>query len=141
MATVPYTAAYDSDYEAEAPQQRYLGEHVFLWVAWALAAAFWGASMTTFVGILRAVFEPTPGVAGGADAGGVAWLLVDVIGGLVVLGLALAFGSYVVARRNRGLDPVTEAGTAALYDAIERQGGEDMTSRSPESERAARDFR
>ncbi|MDB5446385.1 MAG: hypothetical protein JWQ97_1702, partial [Phenylobacterium sp.] len=111
MATAAYhSAAYASGHDADAPRERYLGEHIFLWVAWAFAAAFWGATMTTFIGILRAVWQPAPGMAGGADAGGVALLLIDVVGGLVVLGLAMAYGSYMVARRNRRLDPVTEAG-------------------------------
>jgi hypothetical protein len=125
----------------DVPRDRSVGEHAFIWLAWAVAAIFWGATMTTFMGILHAVSQPTPGLAGGADAGGIGFLLMDVVGGLVLLGAALAFGSWMTASRNRRLDPATEAATAALYDQVERQGGDDMTTRSPESERRHRDLR
>jgi hypothetical protein len=123
MPAAPYDQTEPAG-DAEATRERSLGEHIFIWTAWALAAAFWGATMTAFAGILRAITEPSSGVAGRADAGGVAWVLIDVVGGLLILGLALAYGSAIVARRNRRLDSVTEAGTAALYDRIERFGGE-----------------
>jgi hypothetical protein len=133
-----------STYEAaapDAPRQRSLGEHVFIWIAWALAAVFWGATMTAFVGILRAVLQPSGAPGGGAaDAGGIAWLLIDVVGGLILLGLGLAYGSAMVARRNRRLDPVTEAATAALYDQIEAQGGEDGLDHAADSQRRRDDF-
>lgn len=118
---------------ADALRERSVGEHIFIWIGWALAAAFWGATMTTFFGIIRAVQQPTPGAMGATDAGGVGFLLMDVVGGLVVLGLAIAFGMFQFARRNRSLDPVTEASTARLYDIVERNGGEDLTTRSPEA--------
>ena len=124
----------------DAPSQRSLGEHVFIWIAWAMAAAFWGATTTTFLGILRAVSQPSPAGTGGADFGGIAWLLIDVVGGLLLLGLALAYGSAMYARRSLRLDPVSEAATAALYDRIERQGGEDMTDQPLESDPRVRDF-
>src|SRR5438270_13701375 len=99
MATAPYderTAGYAAPEEA---RERSVGEHIFIWIAWALAAVFWGATMTTFMGIVEAVSQPSPGVSGGADAGGVGFLLMDVIGGLLLLGLAMAYGSWMYARR------------------------------------------
>ena len=125
---------------ADAPRERSVGEHVFIWIAWALAAVFWGATMTTLFGILGAVSRGAPAASGGADVGGVAWLIIDVVGGLVLLGVVLAVGAWMSARRDRRLDPVGEAATAALYDAVERQGGEDMTSESPDLRRGDRRF-
>jgi hypothetical protein len=111
----------------------HLGSTLFLWVAWALAAAFWAATATTAMGILQAAASPTPAPAGGADAGGVGWALIDVVGGMIVLGLAIAYGMYRYATRDKRLDPVTEASTAALYNNIERRGGDDESARSPEA--------
>jgi hypothetical protein len=127
-----------SEHGAEAPRGRSLGEHVFIWVAWAAAAVFWGATLTTLVGIVRAIGQTPATAAGGADFGGVAWLIIDVVFGVVLLGAALAFASWMYARRDRRLDPAGEAATARLYDAVERQGGEDMTSRSPDLPRTDR---
>jgi hypothetical protein len=141
MPAASYDARNETYATSEEARERSVGEHIFIWIAWALAAAFWGATTTVFIGILRAVSTPTPGVSGGADAGGIGFLLMDVVGGLVLLGAVLAYGSWMYAKRNRRLDPVTEAGTAALYDSIERQGGEDMTSRSPDRARRDADFR
>lgn len=121
-----------------APRDRSVGEHIFIWLAWAVAAAFWGATMTTLFGILEAISHGAPATQGGADFGGIAWLIIDVIGGLVLLGAALAYGSWMYARRDRRLDPAGEAATADLYDAVERQGGDDMTSRSPDRGRSER---
>ena len=123
---------------ADTPRERSVGEHFFIWIAWALAAAFWGAAMTTFFGILDAVSRGPPATVGGGDFGGVAWLIIDVVAGLVLLGAVLAVGAGMSARRNRRLDPAGEAATAALYDDIERQGGEDMTSQSPDDRRTDR---
>jgi hypothetical protein len=119
------------DDTAEAARERSVGENIFIWIAWALAAAFWGATLTTFFGILRSVATPTPGVMGGDNAGGVGYVLMDVVGGMVLLGLAIALGSVMVARRNRRLDRLTEAGTAALYDKSDREVGEDTTGAAP----------
>ena len=139
MATLSYTDR-STPYAQARAQTDYLphntGSTIFLWIAWALAAAFWAATFSTALGILEAVSHPTAtsGV-GGADAGGVGFALMDVVGGVVILGLAIAYGLYRYSTRDKRLDPVTEATTAALYDTIERQGGEDMTSRSPEARR------
>jgi hypothetical protein len=112
---------------ADAARERSVGEHIFIWIAWALAAAFWGATLATFIGILRGITTP-----------GVGYLLVVVVGGLVLLGLAMALGSFMVARRNRRLDPVTEAGTAALYDQADRQISEEMAGAAPKPGGATR---
>jgi hypothetical protein len=116
-----------------APQARSLGEHIFIWVAWALAAAFWGASLTAMGGILQALATPTPG---GGDFAGVARLLAEAAAGVVLLGAAMAYGSRIYARRNRPLDSARDVATAALYDPIERQGGAEWTGRA----RAERDL-
>ena len=34
----------------------YAGEQVFIWLAWALAFAFWAFAMSSFFGILKAIF-------------------------------------------------------------------------------------
>lgn len=135
--TTTYDELQPAADRAHARRERSVGEHIFIWIAWALAAAFWGVTMTTLFGILGSISSGAP-VAGGADFGGVAWLIIDVIGGLVLLGAILAVGAWMSARRDRRLDPVGEAATAALYDAVERQGGEDMTSRSPDHRRTDR---
>lgn len=114
---------------------RDMGATVFIWVAWAAAAIFWGVLLTTGFGILSALGHPAangPG-PGEADMGGVGWMTINFIGGIIVLGGALAWGMYRYASRDRMMDPVTEVATHALYDTIERQGGDDMTSRSPEA--------
>ena len=143
MATGPYDDAYRAEgrRELDAPRERSVGELVFIWIAWALAAAFWGMTMTTIMGIVRSVMAPGPGVTGNADAGGIAWVLIDVVGGLVLLGLAMAYGAWMFAHRNRALDPVGEAATAELYDRSERREAEQTLRRSPERERLERDLR
>jgi hypothetical protein len=139
MAGAPYEerSAFRDRPLDDAPRERSLGEHVFIWIAWALAAAFWGAVLTTGVGIVRSVSQPSPAV-GGVEAGGIGYLLLAVVGGMLLLGLAMAYGSWMFARRNRRLDPVTEAATAELYDRAGRPGGEGATSRSPDLARKAR---
>ena len=114
--------------------ERYLGETIFLWLAWSLAFIFWAFFMSTFFGIFHALSAGAPGgIVGGADAGGVAFLMMDVIGGVLVLGAALAWGEYWTYKRDRRLDPATEASTATLYDAVERHGGDYLATRSPEA--------
>ena len=97
-------------------------------------AAIWAFGLTAFFGILQAVNNPA--LARGeaqADAGGVSWMLINVIGGLVVLGLAIAWGSWRWATRDKGKDAMTEAATHAEYDLIEAHGGDDEITRSPEA--------
>ena len=138
MASTTYDQGGFAAARDEAPRERSLGEHAFIWVAWALAAAFWGATLTTLFGIVESIAQGAPATRGGMDFGGLAFLLMDVVGGVIVLGAALAYASWMYARRNRRLDPVGEAATASLYDAVERQGGEDLTSRSPDQGRSDR---
>lgn len=112
------------------------GGLIFLWTAWALAAAFWAVMLTTAAGILQAAGNPA--LARGeaqADAGGISWMLINVIGGLVVLGLAIAWGSYRWASRDKRKDAMTEAATHAEYDLIEANGGDDEITRSPQARR------
>ena len=116
---------HSSSFAAKPRRERNVAEHVFIWLAWALAAAFWVATLTTFGGILQSIVRTPPEVRGGVDFGGVAWLIIDVVGGIIVLGGALAYASLMYARRNRRLDPAGEVATASLYDAVERQGGEE----------------
>jgi hypothetical protein len=105
---------------------------IFLWLAWAAAAIFWGFMLTTGAGILAAGDNPAIGRPGGsADAGGIGWLLIDVIGGMVVLGLAIAWGMSRWASRDKRLDPLTEAATAVEYDMVDAAGGDDDVHRSP----------
>ena len=106
------------------------------WTSWTLAFAFWALTMSSFIGILKALGSGAPGgIQGGADAGGAGFMLMDVVGGLVGLGLLIAWGMARSASRDKRLDASTEASTAALYDHIERRGGDDMIDRSPEARR------
>jgi hypothetical protein len=110
------------------------GVTAFLWLAWAAVAIFWGFSLTTGFGILSALGHPAnsgPG-PGEADAGGVSWAMINLVG-VAILGAAMAYGAYRYATRDRGKDAMSEASTAALYDIVEAQGGEDLTTRSPEA--------
>jgi hypothetical protein len=137
--TTTYDSRYDSRaHEATAPVSAYrdpAGTAV-LWIGWALAFAFWVFAMSTFFGILEAIGRGGPGsIMGGIDAGGAGFLLMDVIGGVIVLGIALAWGMARWATRDKRQDAVTEAATAALYNEVERAGGDDMVSRSPEARR------
>ena len=107
---------------------------VFLWLAWAAAAVFWGFVLSTGVGILQSGSPEAAQPGGGADVGGVSWLVIDVIG-VVLLGLALAWGMARWAWRNKTKDPMTEAATRAEYDLIEAHGGDEEITRSPEARR------
>lgn len=150
MAGAPYsqtqsqvrTATYDdiSAYEAASEREEASYEstaggvagQTFLWLAWAAAAIFWGVILTTGLGILSAGDNPAisrPG--GGADAGGISWFLIAVVGGTVVLGLAIAWGAWRYATRDKSKDPMTEAATHAEYDMVEAAGGDDDIHRSP----------
>lgn len=127
MATSTYddaTLAYRADDATYVETHRYRdpGGVAFVWIAWALAFAFWAFTMSTFMGILTAFAQPDPArVQGGVDAGGAGWFLMEVVG-VIVLGAALAWGAARWATRDKRLDPVTEASTAALYDSA---GGAD----------------
>lgn len=137
MTTLPYDdhASIRREARAEASSRAETAPIgpglMFLFVAWLVAAAFWAASMIIDVGILQAAMRPAP-AGGGVDAAGIGYVLMD-IAGVVVLGVAIAYGLARSATRDRRKDAVTEASTAALYDQIERQGGEDLTTRSPDA--------
>ena len=135
----PETARYDNRRDIDVVERggyRDLGAQIFLWMAWTLAFAFWALTMSSFIGILKALGSGAPGgIQGGADAGGAGFMLMDVVGGLVGLGLLIAWGMARSASRDKRLDASTEASTAALYDHIERRGGDDMIDRSPEARR------
>lgn len=128
MASTPHDdAASYADRKAaaarddETPRVRSVGEHVFIWVAWALAAAFWGATLTTMTGILRAAGATVPTVSAPGAPGGLAYLAL-VVTAFVVMAAALAYASLRSATQP---ERVGERATATPYDTIERQGGED----------------
>lgn len=110
------------------------GAQIFIWIAWALAFAFWVFSMGIDVGIIHDIAQGGPGsFLGGVDAGGAQFFLLTVLG-VIALGIAIAYGAARWATRDRRMDPVTEASTAALYDSIEigrRGGGSSSAPRRP----------
>lgn len=123
MVTRSYDGSYTTDaYRADAAATeragyRDVGATIFLWVAWTLAFAFWAFSMSTFFGILQAIADHGPGgLIGGVDMGGGAYAVIDVLGGVIVLGLVLIYGMARYASRDKAMDPATEAATKDLYD-------------------------
>jgi hypothetical protein len=136
--TTPYAVHASADRRGATASrtQPVTGPTIFVWIAWALAAAFWALTMTTAAGILQATGNGAgPGPTGGAvDAGGAGWGLINVVG-VTILGLAIAYGAYRYATRDRKKDPMTEASTAALYDEIESGADDGMSDRSPEANR------
>ncbi|CAN7276769.1 hypothetical protein LJR225_001380 [Phenylobacterium sp. LjRoot225] len=144
MASTPNDAnprygdrAADAAREDEAPPSRSVGEHVFIWIAWALAAAFWGGSLTSTMGILQAAGQDSSTLSAPGAPGGSAFLVL-VVAAFVAMGVALAYGSLRSASRSAR---VGEGATAALYDSIERQGGEDSPRQSPDVTRANSEIR
>lgn len=134
MASTAYDRAHA---HAEDREARSVGEHIFIWIGWALAAAFWGGTLTTMVEIFRSAGRTVTTVSAPGAPGGMAYLAL-VVTAFVILALAIAYGAIRSAMSRPGSG---EAATAALYNTIERQGGEDMTSRSPDLARSDRDFR
>jgi hypothetical protein len=142
MAVRPYSDLDDAAYVSERQDDSYgettsggVAAKIFLWVAWALAAAFWAFSLTTGIGIINSIGPANGPGPGEADAGGVSWLLINFVGGVLILGGALAYGAYRYSTRNKGNDALTEAATHAEYDMIEANGGDDEVSTSPEAHR------
>jgi hypothetical protein len=123
----------------EAPHARSVGEHAFLWLAWALAAAFWGAALTTFVGILRAAGQAVATPAAPGAPGGMGYLAF-VIAAFAVVALALAYAS-LRSRSSGPLEARSRRATAQLYDASERQDDAATRGRGPDSTRRDADFR
>jgi hypothetical protein len=109
-----------------------VGAKIFLWVAWAAAAAFWAFMLTTGIGILNSTGPANGPGPGEVDAGGVGWGLMNVVG-VVILGLAIAFGAFRYFTRDKRNDALTEAATHAEYDMVEAAGGDDDIHRSPEA--------
>jgi hypothetical protein len=122
---------------AAVREERSVGEHIFIWIAWAVAAAFWGATLTTMVEIFRTAGQALPTVATAGAPGGLAYLIL-VMAAFLALALAMAYASIRSATSRSGAG---EAATAALYDSIERQDGEDVASRSADRRRQEGDFR
>jgi len=96
--------------EEGASHDRRIGEHIFIWCAWAVAAFFWGAYMTTLGHIVSAIATPTP------IAVGLGWWAYMAIAAFLALAAALAYGMFMSSHRDRRLDPAAEAQTARLYD-------------------------
>jgi len=119
--------AHLTESEAAGPQTKH--EHVgpglaFLWVAWAVTAAwFFPFALRTSVGILEATGRTDAMPGGAVDAGGMSLVMLEVVG-VVILGLALAYGAFRYATRNRALDPIGEAATKAQYDAPHAMGAD-----------------
>ena len=107
------------------------GERVFIWIAWVAAFAFWLFTMSSAVGILRDVFQPAAEQVPGGPGGGELGLILLTVIAFFVLGVAVLWASIRWATRDKSLDPVTEASTRALYNAVERAGGDDMVTRGP----------
>ncbi|MGA0604756.1 hypothetical protein ACO2Q0_02045 [Phenylobacterium sp. VNQ135] len=129
-----YDTGYERRHEVVETTSGGVGGKIFLWVAWALAAAFWAFTLTAGVGILNSMGSANGPGPGEVDAGGVGWGLMNVVG-VVVLGLALAYGAYRYFSRDKRTDALTEAATRAEYDMVEAAGGDDDISRSPDARR------
>lgn len=112
--------------EIDPNTSRNVAGKAFLWTAWALAAAFWTAVGTTAFKILGAADNPA---LNSGETGGFGWL---VIGGVALLGLAIAIGAFSFATRDRRKDPMTERATRAEYNAIEAAGGDDVDIPGPD---------
>jgi hypothetical protein len=138
MAETPQDGPKARAGERAAPRERSVGEHIFIWIAWALAAAFWGATLTTMVEIFRAAAHPTAAISASGAPGGSAYLVL-VVGAFLVMAVALAYAEIRAASSRPGAG--REAATATLYNSIERQGGDDFTSRAPDRRRADRELR
>jgi len=89
---------------------RRIGEHIFIWCAWAVAAFFWGAYMTTLSHIVGAIATPTP------IAVGLGWWAYLAIAAFLALAVAIAYGMFMSSRRDHRLDPAADAKTARLYE-------------------------
>lgn len=109
MSRVDRLSAHDARREDESHDRR-IGEHIFIWCAWAVAAFFWGAYMTTLGHIVAAIATPTP------IAVGLGWWAYMAIAGFLGLAAALVYGMFMSSHRDRRLDPAAEAKTAILYE-------------------------
>lgn len=141
MASGPYDARTASEVRTEAParRERSLGEHIFVWIAWALAAAFWGATMSGFLGILRSIGARVPTVSAPGAPGGMGYLALVVVA-FVVMGLVMLYAELRTARRDRFESP-GETGTAALYDGADRRAAAEFAPRPADRSRSDQDLR
>jgi len=117
-----YGGTYRDETYSEEGRSSYrdVGAQIFLWLAWAVAFAFWVFSMTIDAGIVRALAQGGHNtLAGGLDSSGSLYFLIGVFG-FFVLGVAIAYGAARWATRDKRLDPTTEAATAQIYDELER---------------------
>jgi hypothetical protein len=115
-----------------AVRQRNVGEHIFIWIAWAVAAVFWGGAMTAMVQIFRTAGQSVQGGAAPGAPGGMGYL-VFVIVAFLVMAFALVWAQFRAASRRS--DAPAEAATAALYNSIDRQVGEETAGRAPDRRR------
>ena len=124
MASGPYHDANSATYprDAEAPRERSVGEHIFIWVAWAAAAVFWSAALTSVVGILQAAAQVTPTVRSPGVPGGMPYLALVILAFLLVA-LSLLYAELRTAHASRRVDAAGEA-AAAFYSRVERETGE-----------------
>ena len=97
MASAPYdpdggTRPAGADRrDDETRRERSVGEHVFIWIAWALAAIFWGATATIFAGILHDAGQAVAAPSAAGAPGGMGYLALVVIA-FAAVSLALAYG-------------------------------------------------
>lgn len=115
-------AAHDDD----TWRSRNVGEHVFIWLAWAMAAAFWGATLTTMAGILGSAEGGAASIGAPSLSGGSAAFLLLVVMVFVALAAALAYASLRSATRAAG----SESATAAVYATIYPRDRENIADRS-----------
>jgi H+/Cl- antiporter ClcA len=130
MATYDGLDAHPGD--RRAARERSVGEHIFIWIAWAVAAAFWGLAMTTMVQIFRTVGQSVQGGGAPGAPGGIGYL-VFVIVAFLVMAFALVWAQVRTASRRS--DAPAEAAAAALYNSIDRQVGEATAGRTPDRRR------
>jgi hypothetical protein len=130
MAERPYGDASPESVriEAEASHERSLGEHIFIWIGWALAAAFWGATLTGGVGILRAAIGGAGTTISAPGAPGGMGFLALVVLAFLLVAVAMLYAQLCTARMGP-LESLSERRTAALYDRIEGQDDDNATIR------------
>ena len=123
MASAPHEqgpGTYPGD--DETPRERSVGEHVFIWIAWALAAIFWGATATIFTGILSDASQAVQAPSAPGVPGGMGYLALVVIA-FVAVTLALAYASLRTAWTGR-LERRSQADAAAPYDRADSRRGD-----------------
>jgi hypothetical protein len=111
--------AHSHTVDAAAGERRSYGhatERNVLWVLLILNLAwFTPFAVSTGSGIMQALMRSPAWTEGAQGASGAGYLLMDVVG-VLVLGLAIAWGLLRYQTRNRALDPLTEAATREEYE-------------------------